>query len=299
MRPETTLAVVSWIDGDALPKSYGTDMFDEQLWLSEALCGLYATSNPRPPKTIGDFVSFKQKGDYRGLMFFKFSTVVDMASDQTSSFTDLGRFLETGPTPKFDISKVPQAWIDSDARNSVASPGEVSGLSNFATQDRNDFTAIGAVTGSVMVDGVVKVRAGSHTDDLGVKLGALYHVPWVWSEMLVTFENGEFHLVGRGSIFPTHTWYVNGNQVAERPQVAVPTIIEGHKLMKVLNKGAPTKTRSGPRSLPTLPQSPLADDLKLKGKKSPVQTHPWTVESGEQISFSWPLVWTDRSSRTR
>jgi hypothetical protein len=72
----------------------------------------------------------------------------------------------------------------------------------------------------VLVDGIIKFRAGANTDRVGVEsVGCLYHVPWVWCETALTDDGSRFKLYGRGSIFPTHSWYLGGTQVASKAQV--------------------------------------------------------------------------------
>jgi hypothetical protein len=113
-----------------------------------------------------------------------------------------------------------------------------------------------------------------------------YHVPWVWSEMLLTYSNGQFELTGRGSVFPTHCWFVNGKKVAEQGQVSVGTSLEATKLLKVMKKGAPSKPWT-PLLGASLPQCSLSDEEKLRGQKVPIEKHPYTVEGGDPISYRW------------
>jgi hypothetical protein len=60
---------------------------------------------------------------------------------------------------------------------------------------------------TVLVNAVIKFRAGQHTDSIGIQnVGSPFHVPWVWCELLRTHRFGTFTLYGRGSVFPSHAW---------------------------------------------------------------------------------------------
>jgi hypothetical protein len=101
--------------------------------------------------------------------------------------------------------------------------GELSPLSDAVTNGRHKNTVIDAVPAgeTVLANVLIKFRAGSVTDDLGIdSVGCPYHVPWVWCETVLTYQaENRFKLYGRGSIFPTHTWYLDGAQVASKAQV--------------------------------------------------------------------------------
>jgi len=152
---------------------------------------------------------------------------------------------------------------------------------------------------TVLVDGIIKFRAGANTDRIGVdSVKCPYHVPWVWCETALTYDGTRFKLYGRGSIFPTHCWYLDGAKVATTNQVgdisfpstvsvwpppslpiAGPRLVIPHpltidvhalNLYPVLSKGAPA---SGPQT------SASAD----AGRTGPVDMHPNTVEGGNAV----------------
>jgi hypothetical protein len=150
---------------------------------------------------------------------------------------------------------------------------------------------------TMLVNGLIKFRAGENTDRIGVhSVGCPFHVPWVWCEMALTWNGSRFRLHGRGSIFPTHHWYLGGRRVASVEQVGdssfpsfpatvwppahipapVPRIsiprpltinVNALQLYPVLSKGAPA---SGP-------QTPLSGDRSRSGA---VDGHPNTVAAG-------------------
>jgi hypothetical protein len=37
----------------------------------------------------------------------------------------------------------------------------------------------------LLVNGLIRFRAGKHTDDVGVAIGSPYHMPCVWNEFAV------------------------------------------------------------------------------------------------------------------
>jgi hypothetical protein len=126
----------------------------------------------------------------------------------------------------------------------------------------------------------------------------------VWCETVLTYFGGTFKLYGRGSVFPSHAWYLDGKQIMQRAQVSdtsfpsrqiqilgpppgmpVPYTGTGLRLSipnplkidvgllalyPVLSKGAPA----------TGPQAPLTADSGLTGS---VETHQYTVSGGPVV----------------
>jgi hypothetical protein len=99
--------------------------------------------------------------------------------------------------------------------------GEASPISIVYTRKRHPNSAIAAPAGeTVLINALIKFRAGKHTDDVGIdNVGAPFHVPWVWHETLVTYKKHQIKLYGRGSVFPSHAWYLDGDRVARQKQV--------------------------------------------------------------------------------
>ncbi|MFM0200760.1 hypothetical protein PQR53_12895 [Paraburkholderia fungorum] len=157
-------------------------------------------------------------------------------------------------------------------------PGEASSISLVNTRARHANTVLPPTPKNevVCVNALIKFRAGSHTDGIGVsdEVGCRYHVPWVWCELLLTYDKGMFKLLGCGSIFPTHYFYIEGTKVLAQEEVAdlsfpksgALTINESAlNLYPVLSKGAPA---SGP-------QTSLAAETGLSG---PVRRHRYTAD---------------------
>jgi hypothetical protein len=153
----------------------------------------------------------------------------------------------------------------------------------------------------VLVNALIKFRAGKNTDEIGIKsVRSPFHVPWVWCEFVLTYGKGEFKMYGKGSIFPSHAWYFNGKCVnvvgqasdasfpvtryAALPQVQIQRLPGAHlravpppaltiavkqlKIYPILATGAPAWG----------PQQPLSDE---SSRKSPVDSHPYTVTGGD------------------
>jgi hypothetical protein len=98
---------------------------------------------------------------------------------------------------------------------------------------------------SVLVSALIKFRAGPHTDAVGIdKTGSSWHVPWVWCEYAVVRDQKRYKLLALGSSFPSHAWYVNGQQVGQTLQKAIaaseiePAISSGQASNKPLLPGA-------------------------------------------------------------
>ena len=147
----------------------------------------------------------------------------------------IASFTDPGFTPPFSLGSF--RWRRSAARSigwqafkatwSFAyHEGELSPLSGVVPSGRHkNSTIIGVpATETVLANLLVKFRAGAITDSVGVSaVGCPYHVPWVWCETVLTYAAGQFKIYGRGSIFPTHAWYLNGRQMVLQPRVGDPT----------------------------------------------------------------------------
>jgi len=251
--------------------------------------GLSATANPTPPTTISDFKTFQATKQFRALLYCHFKVDLDPATNGTKSFAVVDAVHDGGWTPPFDRSKFRLTYLKFGDKN-LGDPnfyqGEVSPLSLINTQARHRSSVLtGVGVGEVvLVNGLVKFRAGKHTDDVGVgkDVGCPYHVPWVWSEFLLTYRSGVFTLTGKGSLFPSHAWYFNGvcvntqTQVADTvfPKRASGTINElALNLWPVLSVGATAKGGA--------PQTPLSGDASQTG---PVDTHPNTAPGTKTVT---------------
>jgi hypothetical protein len=285
---DITVGSVSWIADTPSPVKYSFQaLWDDPDWVPKTYMGLSATSNPTPSASITDFKTFQASKQFRAMLYCSLKVDIDPSANVVKSFTVVDAVHDGGWTPPFDRSKFPATKLKSD--KSMTDPnfyqGEASPLSLVNTQSRHKNSVLtGTAAGElVLVNGLVKFRAGKHTDDIGVKdVGCPYHVPWVWSEFLLTYRSGRFTITGKGSIFPSHAWYFNGKQVNTQSQVvdtAFPSAgirkinVLALKLYPVLKVGAPA---SGP-------QTSLSAESSLSG---PVDTHPNTA-SGPSTSATY------------
>ena len=215
---------VSWIEDTPSPVGFSAQaLYLEPNWIPKTYMGLSATANPTPAATITDFKAFQATKQFRALLYCHFKADIDQATNVTKSFTVIDAVHDGGWTPPFNRSKFPLSRLKPDKAMSDPNfyQGEASPLSLVNTQARHKNTVLtGIGVGEVvLVDGLVKFRAGKHTDDIGIKdVGCPFHVPWVWSEFLLTYKGSKFTLTGKGSIFPSHAWYLNSKCVNTQAQ---------------------------------------------------------------------------------
>jgi hypothetical protein len=287
-----TVGTISWIRGIPNPFTSGAlgpvdaEFGFDPDWVPKTYLGLAATRNP-PPEATPDFTAARQGRQFRAMTFCHFSLQVD-ADDRIRNFKVLNAFHDPGFTPPFNAGALPAHFGDladllfSDGQFHA---GEASSLSLVNTEARHANTTITDVPPEevVLVDSLIKFRAGKVTDDIGRdKVGAPFHVPWVWCESVVTYAgNGVFKLYGRGSIFPTHSFYLDGHKVATIDEVGDATFpklpgtrkieVSRLRLFPVLSKGA---AAAGP-------QPPTQETLG-----GSVETHPNTATGGREVKES-------------
>lgn len=314
---DVKIGCISWIAAKKNPITLAANaaLLDPD-WIPKTYVGLAATSNADPADSISDFKTFQAGKNFRAMQFCSISFDIDDATGTVNSFKVKDAFHDPGWTPPFNHLRwsgacYPTAIIDSSTWGSTYYQGEASSVSVVNTQCRHkNSTLTIPADETVLVNGIIKFRAGKHTDDIGVKtVGAKFHVPWVWSEMALTFKKGgTLKFYGRGSIFPTHAWYMDGVRVMKidevgdssfpaapvcmsLPMPSVPGMpgmggtacisspsatmtginVSALNLYKVLNKGVPS----------TSAQSDLATE---SGRTGLVTTHPNTVEGGVTVT---------------
>jgi hypothetical protein len=304
MQRDLKIGSVSWINEKPSPIWFsGKAAALEPDWVPKTYMGLVATANQPPAASIADFATFRKGKDFRALMYCHLRVTIDDRSQQITTIEVLDAVHHPGWTPPFRVRDYPLSGLkfwDKDIWSFDWHAGEASPISVVRTEARHPNSAITTIPGGekVLVNGLIKFRAGPNTDRIGVgaSVGCPFHVPWVWCEMALTYDGSRFNLYGRGSIFPTHCWYLDGVKVATQNQVGdltfpsapttvfpppslpfnVPRISIPHpltinvtalRLYPVLSKGAPA---SGA-------QIPLASDA---GRTGAVDTHPNTVSGG-------------------
>lgn len=284
MLREVTIGSISWIDGSTLPPVSGWLVFrSKQDWLAKTYMGLAATANPPPPETV-DFKAYRAGKQFRALMYCRFRFDVDDQTKKLKKFSVLEAIHDPGWTPPFDQSKFPSTKVlfwKKSITDSNFYQGESSPVSVIRTEARHPNSTLAEISGNeiVLVNGLVKFRAGKHTDEVGVsdEVGAPFHVPWVWCELLLTFDGTKTKLYGTGSAFPSHAWYLDNKLVKKVMQTADGALAAdvdpaNTRLFPIMKKGA---AAAGP-------QSSLGSENALIGS---VELHPNTVQKGSQVVF--------------
>ena len=276
MLHEPTVGAVAWIDHSSMPISSSFQVLratGTAGWVAKTYVGLAATSNPPPPDPLPDFPAFRSLRQFRALMYCKCQ--IDVQDSTLRRFTVLAAVHDPGWTPPFDRGKYQATYLrfwDKNLSDPNFYAGEASPLSVVFTEAMHPNSTFGPLpsTESALVNGIIKYRAGTHTDDIGLKsVGCPYHVPWVWCEMLVTYGAGTIKFYGRASKFPSSAWYFQGKRVTQVMQagdtsLAASSGVTTMNIYPVLSAGAPS----------TGPQSPLSLETELKGS---IETHPYTV----------------------
>jgi hypothetical protein len=306
MHHDIKVGTVSWISGKVNPMF--TSVQAAALtpdWVPKTYLGLAATANSGPPATLSDFKAFQAKKDFRALTYCHFSFDADDTTHSVSNFKVHDAVHDPGWTPPFKMRNWPATVLsfDTNIYSFAWHQGEASPLSVVNTQARHKNTVLKALPPdeTILVNALIKFRAGKHTDDIGVNnVKSPYHVPWVWCELLATYSKGSVKLYGQGSVFPSHAWYLRDAQaktVAEvadstfplkaacisqpsmanplAPRICLPTNeidVTALKLYKVLATGASA----------TGAQPPASGDA---GRTGAVTSHPNTVSGGTAVSY--------------
>lgn len=229
---EVTVTSVSWIDAAGLPKLNFLGAVGQGLWAGlfgywpfRVMVGLTLTSNPRPAADL--------PADFRSAMQFR--ALVQYRIGRDGSISD--GVLDPGYTPPTDASKVPSSISWKMPADPEFHPGESSALSRIVTGQPHPASTLSVPSGyRFLAGGLIKFRAGQHTNDLGIKEAlSPYHVPWVWCEHALVERGGVLKLIANGSRFPSHAWYVDGKRVGEIMQATVkmsdaePALVTGRR----------------------------------------------------------------------
>ena len=198
------------------------------VWIPKTYTGLLATKNRAPHSNL-DLQSYQTSGQYRALLYAKLEVRV---SDSGMNFTDVNivkEIRDPGVTPPFDssiswITKFMKTinWAPSKAISDPnPHPGELGIASKVVSKSLhpNSTYSRKIMPEHVIANGLIIFRAGKKTNDIGVnEVKSPFHVPWVWCEWVVTFAAGRFEIQGTGSVFPTHTFYLNGRQYGQQDE---------------------------------------------------------------------------------
>jgi hypothetical protein len=273
------VGVVCWIDAQHLPFIAPQDVAWAKVgWPNRVCIGLVATTNPPPPDAIFNVPVFRNTRQFRAMMWGDLQVEVDRATDRVTRCRLTGEVLDPGWTPPFDKKKVALGDLMEAAEPAIRDrqfyPGELSPVSKMYAQQRHpNSPLVLPADEQVVAEGLIKFRAGKHTDEVGIgKTESPFHVPWTWSALAITYAGkGEFRAYTRGAIFPTHRWYVGGVQVRTSLQAEV----EMSDKEPALTTGAPA-------------DRPQADDDSRPGTS--VTTHKYTLSAGKQLTIPLGLL---------
>lgn len=296
MQHEIKIGLICWIKADPHPLTSPALQAGllSPTWIPKTLVGLVATANTPPPPMVNDFTTLGLSINHRSMIYCRLIVDIDEKLKKVTHVTAKQQFISSGWTPPFKASRL-SSTIMSVASNFVSSmndptphEGEKSPISTVVCQSRHRNSAIASTPSmkTVIANGLVKFRAGEHTDRIGIKeAGSPFHVPWVWSEFLLSYADGTFELMGRGSVFPTHSWYIQGKQVMTQSEVSdgsFPT--EG-----ILGRSIVTKALNVYPALSTGAPASGSQAALSEAPVGAVSTHPYTVTGGETRSYSFKL----------
>lgn len=270
------LCSVSWIDSRSLPPIGFLFMAGAKWsWPRRTMIGLVGTTNPAPPDDIGSVSSLRQGQAFRALMS---CTVAGVDGRSVSE-----EVLDPGWTPPLNKSKFDSGLLAQYAAGKALPddanyyPGEKSALSGIVCGRLHVASTLKVPKdASVLVSAFIKFRAGAHTNAIGISEDGAqspFHVPWVWCEYALVKVSGKpLRLLGAGSKFPSHRWYVNGKLVGECLQTPV-TASEDDP---VLNSGRSAKS--------------MQDKAETDRSSGPVASHPNALGPGPGIDVQLPIA---------
>ena len=218
-----TLSSISWIDRNGIPNiGLGFVASAGMKWHKRVIMGLLATSNPPPAKTIENIETFRQRKQYRAITHYKHSEFHNF-----DSYT----IVDAGYTPAFNksglntqiMTYIPDMLLKDSLNDPKPYPGDKSPLSAIVKDKLHSCSTLTIPNGSdVIISSLIKFRAGEHTDETGINDAiSPTHVPWVWCECALIRNGGTYSLITNGSIFPSHAWYLNGQQVGMSLQAPI------------------------------------------------------------------------------
>jgi hypothetical protein len=215
---------LSWIHQQVTPVMFLTDgKILSPTWLPQTYIGLYATRNPAPGGSL-DLPAYRPSKQFRAMTFADLSVQTSDDGKQLENVTISNAILDPGWTPPFDrgITLLTRVYVPEP---SMSDPdfhaGECGGAADITVRKRHPNTTFSFTVpdANVVANGLILFRAGRITDGIGVDVVKCpYHVPWVWCEWLLTYVDGTFAAFGTGSVFPTHTFYVQGNSYGQQDE---------------------------------------------------------------------------------
>jgi hypothetical protein len=215
-----TLTIVSWIRPEGLPDfSKSTVLFGSRarVPLTALEMILKCTANQRPPRTLGatEVEAFQKTKEYRAIQ--RYTLTIGTSETSPGEALQIPGF--TAPSKCGCKDVPPCSYL----------PGEMSPL-NYSKFKPNSFEAL------------MKFRVSAAEEEAAIKerplffrmtgslgLEKLHRVPWVWTKSTGNIQdNGKLAWSVSASAFPTHTIYVDGQQVAEIPQQNASVLLGPH-----------------------------------------------------------------------
>jgi hypothetical protein len=252
-----SLSIVSWINPKGLPDfSKITIAFTPPSARPLVAVGmiLKCTANSPPPRTLkdNDLAAFGGTKQYRAIQQYTVqsnpSSIVKNSSLQLTGFT--------APSNCGCDDVPPCAFL----------PGESSPL-NYVKSNPTDFDALMKFRVSEKEEAAaIKAKPNVPVSLGGLSLGMLNRVPWVWTHSTGKINEGSQKLswTVRPSAFPTHTIYVDGEQVAEIPQQSPSTLLGSH----IRTADKPRQTLKEEEAQSEIPLSAQEDTVRPGDSKS-------------------------------
>jgi hypothetical protein len=244
VRRNIRIASISWLN--AIPSPFlvsGTGAAFKPEWIPRTYMVLKATSNPAPQSRLDEFDEFRATKQYRALTYCHCTVETDDATGALTGFRINQAAYDPGWTPPLRFAEchpplAPALRAVVSLRTPCWYAGEASTLSKVAPGHHPNSSIEEIPDGErVLVNALIKCRAGTEVDDAGLQLGSPFHVPWVWNEWLLTHEPGQLRLYVRASRFPSHAWFVEGRQVITMAGLGDATFPEEPPAPAVVKRG--------------------------------------------------------------
>lgn len=251
-----TLTIVSWIRPEGLPDfSKSTVLFGPrvQVPFTALKMILKCTANQRPPRTLGatEVEAFQKTKEYRAIQ--RYTLTIGTAETSPGEALQIPGF--TAPSRCGCKDVPPCSYL----------PGEVSPL-NYNKFKPRSFEALMKFRVSAAEEkAAIKERPLFFRMTGSMGLEKLHRVPWVWTKSTGNIQdNGKLAWSVSASAFPTHTIYVDGQQVAEIPQQDASVLLGPH----VRTADKPRQTIEEEKAQAETPLSAQEETVRPGGSES-------------------------------
>ena len=221
---QLNLGSISWIHQQLTPVHYLTDAkIYSPAWIPKTYLGLYATRNPAPSGAT-DLVAYQASKAFRAMTYASLEVVTSDDGNTVESVRSLKTILDPGWTPPFNrnITILTRWYVPEPSMSDTGyHAGERGSASAIVLQKRHPNSTMSMIVAAekLVASGMILFRAGAVTDNVGVDIVKCpYHVPWVWCEWVLVAEKGGFSGYATGSVFPTHSFYLNGTSYGQQDE---------------------------------------------------------------------------------